>query len=378
MTIMTGALRADNRVEEDSTPLRPHGDFPGASGIVGQSMGVRQARGLALRYAEFDDPVLVTGETGTGKDLLAREIHEFSPRRSGAFVPVNCAGVPDSLLASELFGYEKGAFTGANDRRPGCVLAADGGTLFLDEIGDMSPAGQAHLLRFLQDKKVQPLGATKARSVDVRVIAATNRDLAASVACGEFRADLYHRLNFLSVHLPPLREREGDVELLVRHFTTTFARELNVPAKTVSAGAMEWAKAYGWPGNVRELISCIRRVLILNDNATIEREDLGHRGALAKAPAAQAKGGEASADRDAARPGHLPVGLGPTPQDCRLTVPGQTLSEAKRALEIRMVSEAMRRHSCKIARVARDLGISRATVYKILDRSGDQEAVGDR
>ena len=231
--------------------------------IIGQSEAIRRALQDVDTVAKADTAVLLLGETGTGKELVARAIHERSPRSTRNFVRVNCAAIPATLVESELFGHERGAFTGAVARRKGRFEAADGGTLFLDEVGDMPVASQAKLLRVLQEREFERLGATRTRKVDVRVVAATNRDLAAMVAAGQFREDLFYRLNVFPIRLPPLRERREDLPSLVQHFVDKHSRAMQRPITSIPASTMEVLAQWDWPGNVRELENVIERAVIL-------------------------------------------------------------------------------------------------------------------
>lgn len=241
--------------------------------IVGASDAIRNVVRMAHQVAESDATVLILGESGTGKEVIAREIHRSSGRASGPLVAVNCSAIPEGLLESELFGHEKGAFTGAVRQKRGRFELADGGTIFLDEIGDMSPALQAKLLRFLQDHTVQRVGGGADISVDVRVLAATNKDLEAEVANGGFRDDLYFRLNVVTILLPPLRERKDDLPLLAEHFLLTHAPEGGKPKK-MSPTAMRLVMRYDWPGNVRELENAVHRAVVLSRGDTVFPEHL--------------------------------------------------------------------------------------------------------
>ena len=214
------------------------------------------------------------GESGTGKELFARALHALSPRADGPFVAINCAAIPEGLLESELFGYEKGAFTGAVGRKPGRFEMAHRGTLFLDEIGDLPLGLQAKILRALEEKQFARVGSTSTLHIDARVVAATNRNLKARVAERQFREDLYFRLSVFPITIPPLRERSGDVLILTRHFVERFCRDLNKKALLVSPAALDVLQAYGWPGNVRELQNCIERAVILCDDDTIHTRHL--------------------------------------------------------------------------------------------------------
>ncbi len=242
--------------------------------MVGTSEKMRNIFNLIRRYAATDYPVLILGETGTGKELTARAIHERSRRADKPFVVVNCAAIPADLLEAELFGYEKGAFTGADKRKIGRIEYAKGGTLFLDEIGDMPYDLQAKLLRFLQDYTFQRLGGNETIKADVRIISATNINLEEAVKIGSFRRDLYYRLSTLSIELPPLRERGEDVIILAKYFLKKYSEELNKDIIGFSEGALDLIRNYTWPGNVRELINVIRRACVLTDKEYIDVNDL--------------------------------------------------------------------------------------------------------
>ncbi len=242
--------------------------------IVAASAAMIEVLELVERAAEFKTTVLLTGESGTGKEVLARAIHAQSGRRSEAFVGVNCAAIPENLLESELFGHARGAFTGADRARRGLFVEADGGTLFLDEIGELPPALQAKLLRALQEEEVRPVGDSKPRAVNVRVIAATARELETEVATGRFREDLYYRLNVLRVRVPPLRERREDIPLLVDHFLAHFRETLGRPLRAISDDALDALVRYAWPGNVRELENVIERAAILAEGDRLGLGDL--------------------------------------------------------------------------------------------------------
>ncbi len=243
--------------------------------IVGDSPGIRAALDLARKVASAPTTVLITGETGTGKELVAGAIHAMGPRREGEFVAVNCAAVPDTLLESELFGYERGAFTGAARRRVGRFERAHGGTLFLDEIGDMSLATQAKILRAIEDGRIERLGGDAPLEVDVRIIAATHRDLSEMVRQGKFREDLFYRLNVVTIRLPPLRERGDDVILLARHFARQFCTDFKRPPVEFGDDALETLRRHPWPGNVRELRNAVERAVLLSEGPVISASDLG-------------------------------------------------------------------------------------------------------
>jgi len=244
------------------------------AGIVGRSPRIAQAIALADKVARHPSTVLITGESGTGKELIARHIHDASPRASRPFVAVNCAAIPEALLESELFGHAKGAFTGAITERQGLFEEAHEGTLFLDELGDLPVALQVKLLRALQEGEVRPVGDNASRSVDVRLVAATARDLESDVAEGKFRADLYYRINVVRIHLPALRDRSEDVPELVRHFVDRFNRRLGLHVTGVTPAAMRALVEYPWPGNVRELENVVERAMVLTDGPQLGVEQL--------------------------------------------------------------------------------------------------------
>jgi len=241
----------------------------GQDNIIGHSAKMRAVFDLILTVAPQSSRVLITGESGTGKELVARAIHENSARAQAPFITVNCGAFPETLLESELFGYTKGAFTGANENRKGLFEAAHGGTLFLDEIGNMSSSMQVKLYRVLQEGKVRPLGSTEEIDVDVRVIAATNRDLEKAIASGEFREDLFYRLSVIPIHMPALRERRDDIPLLARAFLERFRKAMEKPVEGIEPAAMNQLESYDWPGNVRELENTMERSVALETNRLI-------------------------------------------------------------------------------------------------------------
>jgi transcriptional regulator with GAF, ATPase, and Fis domain len=244
------------------------------SGIIGNSPALKEVFAILAKVAPTDSTVLVTGESGTGKELLVRALHRNSKRKEKPFVPVNCGAIPKELLESELFGHEKGAFTHAVRSRPGRFELADGGTIFLDEIGEMDLSLQVKILRVLQEKEIERVGGTSIKKVDVRIVAATNRDLEAEVAAGRFREDLFYRLNVIPMHLPPLRERGGDVLLLAQHFLARFCEDKDMEQLKVHPDAADMLVSYTWPGNVRELENFMERMCILCDEDEIVPDDL--------------------------------------------------------------------------------------------------------
>src|SRR5262245_12691156 len=260
----------------------------GAPKIIGEDSKLRQVSQQLHRGAETDATVLLEGESGTGKELFARMLHALSTRNDGPFVAINCAAIPDTLLETELFGYEKGAFTGAAARKPGRFELAHRGTLFLDEIGDLPLALQAKILRALEEKQFERVGGTQSLHVDVRVVAATNRNLKQRVAARQFREDLYFRLSVFPIQIPPLRERGDDILILARHFVDKFCRDLNKKPLSLAAGVIDELRSYQWPGNVRELQNCIERAVILTegDSIHVRHLNLSFRQTVAAAPAA--------------------------------------------------------------------------------------------
>ena len=246
----------------------------GYENLIGNSEGIQMVCSLIEKVAETDSTILILGESGTGKELVARTIHYNSPRKNKPLIPINCGAIPETLLESELFGHEKGAFTGASTTRIGRFELADGGTIFLDEIGDMSPTLQVKLLRVLQQREFERVGGVRTIKVDVRIIAATNIDLEHAVHEGKFREDLYYRLNVIPVVIPPLRERADDIPLLMDHFLSHFNKTKKRDIKGFSPAAMDILISYPWPGNIRELENLVERLIILKGNGTICPDDL--------------------------------------------------------------------------------------------------------
>ncbi len=258
--------RAPRHWDETAVPLPP--------GMIGNAPSMRKVYGLLAKASAVDAPVFITGENGTGKELAARAIHYTGTRAAAPFVAVNCGAIPETLFESELFGHVKGAFTGADQTRAGYFQTADGGTIFLDEIGELAPGMQVKLLRAVQEGEVAMVGSSKPLRVDVRIIASTNRNVAALVSRGLFREDLYWRLNVIAIELPPLRERAEDIPLLVRHFISRWAREYGKKEPEVSARAMDALARHDWPGNVRELENTVQRIVVLSDGPIIDVVDL--------------------------------------------------------------------------------------------------------
>jgi two-component system response regulator HydG len=313
----------------------------GAGGLLGASPALRAVLATLRQAAPTSASVLLVGESGTGKELAARLVHDLSPRAAGPFVPINCAAIPETILESELFGHEKGAFTGAAGRKEGRFERADGGTLFLDEVGEMSPALQVKLLRVLQDGILDRVGGTAPVRVDVRIVAATNKDLSAEVRAGRFREDLFYRLDVVSVRLPPLRERREDVPLLAAAFLRRFAEKNGKAVSGFTPAAHAALEAASWPGNVRELMHAVERAVILSLGPVVDVGDLPEP-LRHLAPAAELAGGAAA-----------------------LTVPlGTSLEEIERLV----IKETLRHARGDKNLAAHLLGIAARTIYRKLDR----------
>ena len=318
---------------------------PGVGGLVGDAPAFRAVLETLRQAAPTSATVLLVGESGTGKELAARLVHDLSPRATRPFVPINCAAIPEGLLESELFGHEKGAFTGASARKEGRFERANGGTLLLDEVGEMSPAIQVKLLRFLQDGVLERVGGTESLRVDVRVVAATNKDLAAEARAGRFREDLFYRLDVVSVRLPPLRERREDILSLASFFLRRTAERLPKQVSGFTPAAAAALENYPWPGNVRELQHAVERAVILGRGEVLDVPDLPE--AIRDAAASPAEPGQA-----AGAPGGIVIPLG-TPMD-----------EVER-LVIRRTLEQTRGDKNLAAQI---LGIAARTIYRKLDR----------
>ena len=303
----------------------------------GSSQETQKLLGLVEKIAEADAPVLVTGETGTGKEVIARTIHGNSLRKQGPFVAVNCGAFPDQLIQSELFGYEKGAFTGAVAKTIGKIQHAHGGTLFLDEIGDLPINQQANLLRFLQDSSIVPIGGREQIHVDVRIIAATHVNLQQVIKQGSFREDLFHRLNVLQLHVSSLRDRPEDIEVLANHFAEEFLERNRQPNKVFCKETMGILKSYPWPGNVRELNNRVKRAIIMSEGDTILPKDIG-------------------LERRETRPGI------------------QTLKEAKDQAEKSVILFTLRWTNQNISEAAKLLEVTRATLYRLIEKHDIQSS----
>lgn len=329
------ALKLSERARE-ATP-----ELPARTVLLGDSLAMREVHALIRRAAPTSSTVLVRGESGTGKELVARMIHEKSPRAHGPFVRVHCAALPDTLLESELFGYERGAFTGATSRKPGRVELAEGGSLFLDEIGDITPAMQVKLLRLLQEKEYDPLGGTRTVSADVRFIAATNRNLEAMVRAKELREDLFYRLNVIPIWIPPLRERPEDIAALAARFFGEQALAAGRPEMRLHDDAVAALKPRKWRGNVRELQNFIERLVVLSDATDVGAREIERE--LGRQPGLSTQG--------------VPAGSGP-------------LEARVRAAERDALCAALRSANDNRSAAARLLGISRRTLYTKLEEHG--------
>lgn len=327
--------------------------------IIGKSPSFQSVLKRAEEYAATGFPVLITGESGTGKELVAREIHRLSGRAGMPFLVQNCSCIPDTLLESELFGYQKGAFTGALKSKVGLFEAADGGTVFLDEIGDMPAQLQARILRVVQESEIKPLGETRTRKVDVRIISATNRDLPAEIAGGRFREDLFYRLNVLPLHVPALRERTEDIQPLLEHFLTRESLRLSTERRQMSREALDFLVEYSWPGNVRELENFIKHILVITRGPSITCADLGFhfpgaRGALVEpAPERASKGAGAASPASKPHAGEAPF----SDQAAALSFEGYTWDR----LEHDFVVYLLEKNKWHITRAAKEAGVNRST-----------------
>ena len=335
--VVANAVR-QRRLEAENRELRATVDRRHA--MVGESYVLRQLLEQVAMAAPTNGRVLIHGENGTGKELVARSIHMRSRRATGPFIEVNCAAIPEELIESELFGHTKGAFTGAVSDRRGKFELADGGTLFLDEIADMSVKTQAKVLRALQEQTLEPVGGTSSVRVDVRVIAATNKDLPSEIRAGRFREDLYFRLNVIPIFVPPLRDRENDIERLAEHFMAEFAREYGRRPKRLDSGAATGLRSYRWPGNVRELRNVIERLMIMVPGDTIALGDLAFLESGSVAP--QETPGE----------------------------PALPLHEARERFERDYILRALAAQNGNISRTADALGVERSNLYRKMKAFG--------
>ena len=320
-------------LERESLALRNHVSDGGFEGMLGTSIQMQQVFTAIRKVATTDAPVLLLGESGTGKEMAALAVHRRGARKDGPFVAINCSAIPETLLESELFGHEKGSFTGAHVQRKGRIEMAEGGTLFLDEIGELPGAIQVKLLRFLQEQRIERVGGRGEIEIDTRVIAATNVDLNLAMAEGRFREDLYYRLAVVVIRLPPMRERAGDVLFLATSFLQKFAHENKRTISGFNRQALQTIRQYDWPGNVREMENRIRRAVIMADGKQISVSDLD------LASVAVASG-----------------------------LQGQNLKEAREQLERDMIQRSLVRNKGKITAVAEELGVSRPTLYELMEK----------
>jgi two-component system nitrogen regulation response regulator NtrX len=338
--VVANALR-QRHLEAENRALRARVDRQYT--MVGESPAIRQLREQVAMAAPTNGRVLIYGENGTGKELVARGIHTQSRRRSGPFVEVNCAAIPEELIESELFGHVKGAFTGAVADRRGKFEVADGGTIFLDEIGDMSLKTQAKVLRVLQEQTMEPVGGTNRIRVDARVVAATNKDLQAEIKTGQFREDLYFRLNVIPIFVPSLRERQEDIPLLADHFMAEFAQEYGRRIKRLDAGAIKTLQRYAWPGNVRELRNVIERLMIMVPGDAIATPDLSFLDVPLAPPAPASAGGPSER---------------------------VTLHEARDQFERDLILRTLAQQLGNMSRTAEVLGVERSNLYRKMKAFG--------
>jgi transcriptional regulator with PAS, ATPase and Fis domain len=314
----------------------PPAAVPVKDDLLGRSASIGRVRELIERVKDLDTPVFIAGESGTGKELIARDIHVRGARRGGRFVAVNGGAIPDHLLESELFGHARGSFTGAVRDKPGLIEEAHGGTFFLDEVGDLALPLQAKLLRVLQEREIRRVGENRTRSVNVRFISATNKDLDREVEAGRFREDLFYRLRIVTIDVPPLRERPEDLELLLHHFVERYRAELGLVRTALTPRALELLFAYAWPGNVRELQNEVQRSLILSGPEGLVRAE------------------------------HLSTRVNPR----RETTPAAAFNffEAKAAFVRRFVGQALLRSNYNRARTAEEIGVSRQALFKLIKK----------
>ncbi|BEQ17014.1 sigma-54 dependent transcriptional regulator [Desulfoferula mesophila] len=344
--VVEAALEHRNHRLRPPAQARPAPPAYDVQHLMGQSRAIQQVFRLILKVAPSDSTVLILGESGTGKELVARAIHHHSPRRDAPLVSVNCGAIPGELLESELFGHERGAFTGAVRSRVGRFELAQGGTIFLDEIGDLPPHLQVKILRVLQEHAFERVGGTRTIQVDLRVVAATNQDLAAQVAAGEFREDLYYRLNVVPITVPPLRQRRSDIPLLGRFFLERLHREKGLGPKTLHPEAAERLLRYDWPGNVRELENLLERLVVLAEGEVIGPEDLP-----------PSLGRERLLAPEAPPPAELPPG-------------GLDLKETLGQVERRLIAQALAQSGGVKAQAAALLGLNRTTLVQKLKKMG--------
>jgi len=335
-----------SKMEDENRRLLEKQSGPGASmeGIFGQCPQIEEIFSIIRKVGSIDVPILILGESGTGKELVARAIHDNSLRKKGPFIPINCGAIPENLLEAELFGHEKGSFTGAQARVQGKVEFAHGGTLFLDEIGDMPLLLQVKLLRFLQEKVIQRVGGREDIEVDARIVAATNTNIEEAIQNNQFREDLYYRIGVVTAKLPPLRDRGGDLALLANLFMRRFAHEFKRNVKCFSVASMGAINSYEWPGNIRELENRVKRAVIMTESLTIEPWDLG----FTQEPVV---GEESSSE-----------------SYCELQISGMKLKEARSMVEKKLVTEVLATSEGNIHKASLALGVSRPTLYDLMKK----------
>jgi two-component system, NtrC family, response regulator AtoC len=341
------ALKTQTLKREVRKLKADHGTLPGRSPIIGRSEAFNEVAAQVREIARIPSTVLITGESGTGKELVARAIHDLSDRKDAPFVAINCASIPATLLESELFGHEKGSFTGASARKKGLFEEADGGTVFLDEIGEMDMAMQAKLLRVLQERSVRRVGAVKDISIDVRVVAATNRNLQKRILEGSFREDLFYRLNVFPIHIPPLRQRVADIAALAAYFLDSFSRAFGRDFRGLSPEAVQLMEQYPWPGNIRELKNVIERICIMRSGPVLLPEHLPQ----------EIRCGQSAPEAGAS------VNLATLPPDLGL-------EEAISAIEKSLIQQALQKTAGNVLQTAANLKIPRGTLRYKMDKYG--------
>ncbi|NOR49567.1 MAG: PEP-CTERM-box response regulator transcription factor [Desulfuromonadales bacterium] len=344
-TILDRAFHLAN-MEEENRRLQAgkSGEKAGMDGIFGQCAQLEEVFSIVRKVGSIDVPVLILGDSGTGKELIARAIHENSLRKDGPFIPINCGAIPENLLEAELFGHEKGSFTGAQSRVQGKVEYAQGGTLFLDEIGDMPLLLQVKLLRFLQENVIQRIGGREDIEVDARIVTATNMDIEAAIREGRFREDLYYRISVVTAKLPPLRDRGEDIVLLANLFMRRFAHEFKRSVRCFSVASLRVLDTYDWPGNIRELENRVKRAVIMTESHTIDPCDLGF-------PS------DSTADTEDTSVPHY-----------GLNVSGMDLKAARSVVEKTLVAEALDAADGNILKASEALGVSRPTLYDLMKK----------
>ncbi|HXU70267.1 MAG TPA: sigma-54 dependent transcriptional regulator [Polyangia bacterium] len=371
--VVAKALKQHELDKRAPRPAQPTASSGGRYGLIGRSPVLEQVFSMIEKVADTPSTVLISGESGTGKELIARALHNNSSRKAGPFIKINCAAIPKTLMESELFGYEKGAFTGAVASKPGRFELADGGTLFLDEIGEIPVEMQVKLLRVLQESEFERVGGIKTIKVDVRLVTATNRDLQKEVAGGAFREDLFYRLNVVPVHLPPLRERRGDIPLLVDHFIARFNERLKKQIAGVDDEAMARLTAHSWPGNIRELENVLERTILFCEGPTIRAADLPPElsGAVVQAAAAAAASGPLVVPAASTIPNVTPPfgTTAPAPEGRASSLKELVRQETER-VERELIVRALEETGGNVTQAARKLKISRKSLQNKMKEFG--------